>query len=196
MSDAAEIRDVVDNWAIWRDSGDWERLRGAWHSDGRMVATWFEGTADAFVAQCQRAWDMGSISQHILGGSAVEVQGDRAIAQTRMVISSRAPVEGVECDAACTGRFYDFFEKRQDRWAIRLRQPIYEKDRIDPVDPSLRVQLDPALLARFPIGYRHLAYMQSKGGLTVNDRLPGLRGPEVEHLYARGKAWLQGAAAP
>ena len=48
-----------------------------------------------------------------------------------------------------------------DRWGIVLRQPIYEKDRIDPVDPAARLELDPALLQSFPVGYRHLAYLQS-----------------------------------
>jgi len=39
-----------------------------------------------------------------------------------------------------------------------LRQPIYEKDRLDPLDPSAKLALDAELLARFPEGYRHLAY--------------------------------------
>lgn len=191
MSDAAEIREVVDNWAIWRDSGDWERLRRTWHVDGRMMATWFEGTADEFIARGKHAWEMGSMSQHTLGGFAVDVRGGRAVAQTRVTLSVRGMVEGVECDVACIGRFYDFFSKIDDTWAIWSRQLIYEKDRLDPVDPSKPVKLDAALLARFPVGYRHLAYMQTKGGQTVNEHLPGLRGPEVERLYARGREWLQ-----
>jgi hypothetical protein len=73
-----------------------------------------------------------------------------------------------------------------------LRQPIYEKDRMDPVDPSARLTLDAALLARFPEGYRHLAYLQTAIGFTVKPDMPGLRGAEVETLYARGAAWLVG----
>ena len=76
-----------------------------------------------------------------------------------------------------------------------LRQPIYEKDRMDPVDPAARLELDPALLARFPEGYRHLAYLQTGIGYTVKPDMPGLKGPEVEALYARGRAWLEGGAA-
>jgi hypothetical protein len=73
-----------------------------------------------------------------------------------------------------------------------LRQPIYEKDRLDPVDPSARVSLDPALLERFPAGYRHLAYLQTGLGFEVKPDMPGLTGPEVDALYARGAAWLRG----
>ena len=94
----------------------------------------------------------------------------------------------------CTGRFYDFFEKRDGRWGMVLRQPIYEKDRMDPVDPAARLQLDPALLSRFPEGYRHLAYLQTEIGYTVKPDMPGLKGAEVEALYARGRAWLEGGA--
>lgn len=52
---------------------------------------------------------------HFLGGSAIDVNGNRTIAQTKMTISQRAPVEGVICDVVCTGRFYDFFERRGER---------------------------------------------------------------------------------
>lgn len=99
---------------------------------------------------------------------------------------------GVLCDVVCTGRFYDFLEKRGERWGIVLRQPIYEKDRIDPVSLTDRPTLDPALLARFPEGYRHLAYLQTRIGYTVKPDMPGLKGPEVEALYGRGAGWLAG----
>jgi hypothetical protein len=92
----------------------------------------------------------------------------------------------------CTGRFYDFFERRQGRWAIVLRQPIYEKDRLDPLDPSAHLMLDSELLAQFPEGYRHLAYAQTRIGFTVKRDMPQLKGAEVERLYADGAAWLAG----
>jgi DNA-binding CsgD family transcriptional regulator len=93
-------------------------------------------------------------------------------------------VHDVLVDVVCTGRFYDFLEKRDGRWGFVLRQPIYEKDRMDPVDPSQTVKLDPALLNAFPAGYRHLAYLQSQIGYPVKKDMPGLTGPEVEKLYA------------
>ena len=113
-----------------------------------------------------------------------------------MTIHQRAALDGVPVDVACLGRFYDFFEKRDGRWAIVRRQPIYEKDRLDPVDPSAALTLDAAWLARYPEGYRHLAYLQAKNGFQVKDGLPGLRGPEVERLYAEGRAWLAGSPTP
>jgi hypothetical protein len=63
---------------------------------------------------------------------------------------------------------------------------------MDPVTPGAAPVLDRALLERFPSGYRHLAYLQTCIGYTVKPDMPGLKGPEVEALYARGAAWLQG----
>ena len=186
------IREVVENWAVWRDAGDWERFRTVWHADGRMMATWFQGTADEFIAVSRAGFEKGVSILHFLGGNSVDLAGDRAISQTKMTISQRARVHDVLCDVVCTGRFYDFFERREGRWGLVLRQPIYEKDRMDPVDPAARLALDPALLGRFPEGYRHLAYLQTEIGFQVKPDMPGLKGPEVEALYGRGRAWLAG----
>ena len=186
------IRELVENWVLWRDAGDWERFRTVWHPDGRMMATWFQGTADRFIAVSREGFEKGISILHFLGGNSIDIAGSRAIAQTKMTISQRARVHDVLVDVVCTGRFYDFFEKRDGRWGLVLRQPIYEKDRLDPVDPSARLTLDAALLARFPEGYRHLGYLQTAIGFAVKPDMPGLRGAEVEALYARGAAWLLG----
>ena len=192
FSDRLAIRDLLENWAVWRDAGDWDRFRTVWHDDGVMMATWFQGPADEFIRVTQEGWAKGVSILHFLGGSSVDVAGDRAVAQTKMTISQRGEVEGVLCDVVCTGRFYDFFERRAGRWGLVLRQPIYEKDRMDPVDPAAKLSLDPDLLARFPEGYRHLAYLQTQIGYPVKDDMPGLWGEKVEALYAHGRRWLSG----
>jgi hypothetical protein len=194
-ADRLAIRDLVERWAVWRDAGDWERFRTVWHDDGRMMATWFQGSADDFIRVSREGFERGVSILHFLGGSAIDLAGDRAIAQTKMTISQRASVDGVLCDVVCTGRFYDFLERRDGAWGIVLRQPIYEKDRLDPVDPSARLELDGTLLERFPAGYRHLAYAQTRIGFDVKPDMPGLTGPEVEALYARGARWLDGGPA-
>ena len=193
--DRLEIRDLIENWALWRDAGDWDRFRTVWHDDGVMMATWFQGPASEFIRVTREGWAKGVSILHFLGGTSVDLAGDRAIAQTKMTISQRGDVQGVLCDVVCTGRFYDFVEKRKGRWAVVLRQPIYEKDRVDPVDPTARLVIDQAKLGEYPKGYRHLAYIQTQIGYTVKRDMPQLTGPEVEALYARGKAWLSGAPA-
>jgi SnoaL-like domain len=193
MPDRLAIRELIENWALWRDAGDWERFRTVWHADGRMMATWFQGPAEEFIQVSREGFERGVRILHFLGGCAIDLKGDRAIAQTRMTINQRAAVDGVECDVVCTGRFYDFLEKRAGRWGMVLRQPIYEKDRLDPVDGTERPAFDRKRLDEFPIGYRHLAYLQTSIGYKVNTDMPGLIGREVEALYALGKAWLERA---
>ena len=194
LTDRLRILEVVQNWALWRDTGDWERFRSVWHTDARMMATWFQGPAERFIEVSREGWNKGVSILHFLGGSSIDVAGSRAIAQTKMTISQRATVDDVVCDVVCTGRFYDFFERRREAWGIVLRQPIYEKDRLDPVDPCVTLKLDASLLGQFPDGYRHLAYAQTRIGYTVKRDMPTLKGTEVERLYAAGAAWLAGEA--
>ncbi len=193
--DKLAIIEVVNNWVLWRDAGDWEKFRTVWHDDGWMHATWFQGPAAKFVEVSRASFEKGVSVLHFLGGSSVELKGTRAIAQTKMTISQRGAIDGEVVDVLCTGRFYDFFEKRAGRWAIVRRQPIYEKDRIDPVDSAAHLHLDSKVLAGFPEGYRHLAYLQGLLGFKVGPDLPQLRGRVVERLYRHGRAWLDGAAS-
>jgi hypothetical protein len=197
--DRLAIRALVENWAVWRDAGDWDRFATCWHEEGTMMATWCQAPWREFIAASKAGWARGVSILHFLGGHSADLAGSRAIAQTKMTISQRAEVDGVLVDAVCTGRFYDFLEKREiagsARWGVVHRQPIYEKDRMDPVDPAARLELDKDLLARFPQGYRHLAYLQTRIGYVVKTDMPGLQGPEVEALYARGARWLAGGPA-
>jgi hypothetical protein len=157
-----------------------------------MWATWFQGSYEDFIRVTEEGYAKGVRIMHFLGGSSIDLKGRRAIAQSRVTICQRAPVEGVLCDVVCSGRFYDFLEKRKGRWGLVLRRLTYERDRLDPVDPAATLKLDQTLLGRFPVGYRHLAYLQTKIGYKVKEDLPGIRGPETEALYARGAAWLKG----
>ncbi len=190
--DRLAIAELLQNWAVWRDAGDWDRFRTVWHDDGWMMATWFQGPASEFIRVSQEGWAKGVSILHFLGGISTDLAGDRAISQTKMTISQRATVHDVPCDVVCTGRFYDFLEKRNGKWGIVVRQPIYEKDRIDPVDSTTAPALDRARLLALPEGCRHLLYIQEEIGYRVKRDMPGLKGAEVEALYRRGAAWLRG----
>ncbi|MGH2872720.1 MAG: nuclear transport factor 2 family protein [Solirubrobacteraceae bacterium] len=191
--DELEIRALVENWVVWRDAGDWDRFATVWHDDGVMMATWFQGSAADFIRVSQEGFERGVRILHFLGGMSVQIAADRAICQSKMTITQRTAVHGVECDVVCTGRFYDFIERRDGSWRVVLRQPIYELDRMTPVSGGAGPELDRELLERFPVGYRHLAYIQAQIGYDVKRDMPGLTGPAVEDLYRRGAGWLAGA---
>jgi hypothetical protein len=190
LQDQLAISALMQSWALARDTGDWDKLRATAHPGAAMTTTWFDGGFEAFVASCQASFGKGSRSQHFLGGTVAEIKGARAIVQTRMSINVRSRLDGVEVDAVCLGRFFDRVERRQGAWRIAKRSVIYEKDRIDPVDPDAVISLDPALLGRFPEGYRHLAYLQTKNGVQVNPNLPTARGEALEKLLSEARAWL------
>jgi hypothetical protein len=192
LQDELLIRRLLERWAVWRDAGDWERFATVWHPEGVMMATWFQGPYAEFIRVTKEGWAKGVSILHFLGGSAIEVHGDRAVAQTKMTISQRGLVEGVPCDIVCTGRFHDFVVRHEGEWKLLHRQPIYEKDRIDPIDPAQVPRIDAERLASFPEGYRHLAYIQTGIGYRVKMDMPMLKGPVVEELYRRGARWLAG----
>ena len=164
MGDRLEIAEVVQNWALWRDAGHWDRFRTVWAPNGWMSATWFQGPAQDFINISKEGFDKGVSILHFLGGTSVDIHGSRAIASTKMTISQRGTFDGTAVDVVCTGRFYDFVMRHQGDWKLLHRQPIYEKDRIDPVDPAATLKLD----------------------------MPMLKGDAVQSLYRRGEAWLAG----
>ena len=189
-SDRREIRELIDAWPIWRDGADWARLAGAWHPGGTMASTRFAGSATDFVAQTRAAYERGADVRHAQGGFWCEVRGDRAIAVTGMEIRQRGTMHGVEVDATCIGRFVDFLENRSGRWGLVRRQPVYDRDRLDPVRAGELPVLDGDLLATFPRPYRHLAYLQHQLGLPINRALPEGRGRPWQELLAEAERWL------
>ena len=93
--DTQSIRELIENWVLWRDAGDWERFATVWHEDGVMMATWFQGPADEFIRVSREGFDRGVRILHFLGGTSVDVRGDRAIAQTKMTITQRTTLIAV-----------------------------------------------------------------------------------------------------
>jgi len=104
IDDKLAIREVIENWALWRDAGDWERFATVWHDDGWMTATWFQGPASQFIEVSRAGFERGVSILHFLGGFTCDINRNRAIAQTKMTINQRAMVDGLEVDVVCTGR--------------------------------------------------------------------------------------------
>jgi len=195
--DEFAIRRLIENWVVWRDSGvDFERFATLWHPHGQMSATWCQATAPEFIERGKAAFERGGKSLHMLGGSSIEVAATRAIAQTKVAIMVRGQVHDAEVDVTCYGRFYDFLEKVDGEWLLYMRHVIYELDQMIPTEPGRRIELDRDLLNSFPEGYRHMGYMFRQAGIEVLPDLPATRGPAVEALYVRGRAWLAGETLP
>ena len=194
MTDAHAIEQVVRHWALCRDTRQWEGLRRCYAPGASVKTTWMVGSADDFIAASIKGAGNPNAPQslHSIGASSIEVLGDKALAETRMVLMLRAPLDGVEVDITAWGRFLDFFVRHQGRWCIHQRHPIHEKDRIDPVDPAAVIKLDAARLARLPKAYCHITYMQSLQGATITPDLVQHNSPEQALLYQAAQDWLRG----
>jgi hypothetical protein len=160
-----------------------------------MTATWFDGSFEDFITAVQASWRKGSKSQHFLGGTVAQINGNKAIAQTRMSIMVRGVLENQVVDITCTGRFYDRVEKRDGKWKIFKRNVIYEKDRMDLLDPSAQLTLDLHRLNTYPEGYQHLAYLQSIHGADVSAHLATGSGPALDSLVFEAQEWLNTPSA-
>jgi len=189
--DTMQIRDLIERWAVYRDALQWDKFRTIWHPGGIMTATWTEGPFEDFIKMNTEGVKRGLNILHILGGSAIEVNGTRATSMTKFMILQRAQVEGVLCDVTCIARHFDLWENRGGKWGLCYRGTIADKDRIDPVDNTETVALDKALLEQFPIEYRHLAYLQTKAGYSVSKDCPRFSGgAALDALYKKGDDWL------
>ncbi|MCL2125114.1 MAG: nuclear transport factor 2 family protein [Oscillospiraceae bacterium] len=191
LTDVLVIKDLIERWVVYRDALMWDKFRTLWRPGGTMTATWTTGTYEDFIKITETGVKNGLNIQHILGGSAVEVNGGRAVSMTKFIILQRAVVDGVLCDVTCYARHYDLWEKADGKWGLKHRTTIADKDRIDPVDKNQTLALDKELLERFPMEYRHLAYLQTRAGYTVDRDCPRMSGgPALEALYKSGDEWL------
>jgi len=190
--DTQAIERLIRAWALWRDTRQWELLRTCYAPGARVRTTWLDGTAEEFIEASIRsaANPDAALALHALGGTAVQVHGDRALAETRMTILLRTRVEGVEIDITAWGRFVDRLVRTDGQWRIAQRDPIHEKDRLDPVDPEASLRLDPARLASLPRAYRHIAYVQSMGGAKITPDLIESNSPAQQALYEACRQWL------
>jgi hypothetical protein len=194
VTDTQAIEQVVRHWALCRDTRQWEGLRRCYAPGASVKTTWMVGSAEDFIAASIKGADNPHAPQslHSIGASNIELLGDKALAETRMVLMLRAPLDGVEVDITAWGRFLDFFVRHQGRWCIQQRHPIHEKDRMDPVDPSAVLKLDAERLAQLPQAYRHITYMQSLQGATITPDLVQHNTLEQALLYQTAQDWLRG----
>lgn len=190
LLDRAAITRVVQDWGLARDDARWDALRACYTPDADMHTTWFVGTASEFVERSIAAYRAGARVQHFIGAATIALAGVKAVVETRMMLLVRAKLEGIEVDVTCWGRFHDRFVKHGAEWRIRKRVPVYEKDRLDPVEPGATLLLDAAALAQFPDGCRHLVYLQSRNGASIAPDLAVPGSAALAHLERSSAAWL------
>jgi hypothetical protein len=187
-----ELFALVRRERLARDTGDFNTLSSLHWEDSIVRVTWFEGTIAEFIAvsrdQHQRGRGRGI---HVLNPIRCEVDGDRAIVESQGEIHIRPRLNDVFCDVVSWCRFFSRLERRDGQWRLQTFDSIYCKDRIDPVNPDITLNLDSGRLESARASYRHLTYLNLSAGYTVPADLPGDDRPDlVAAFYKDATEWL------
>ena len=132
VEDKQACADVIVSWGLYRDQRRWPELLSTFHPDGEIAVSWFRGPFAEFVEHCKR----GGPSKHLIMAPLVQVNGDRATAETTIIIIVRQAIEDLAVDMTSRARFLDRLERRNGEWKVLERAAVYEQDRLDPVVPS------------------------------------------------------------
>ena len=191
LVDQQACADVIQAWGFARDQGRWSELSATFAPDGEIAVSWFRGPFQDFVERCRQSFAAGVRSKHLIWPPLVRVNGERAVAETSIAILVRQSIDGVPVDLTSQGRFLDRLERR-GRWMIVERAAIYERDRLDPVQPSpaFKALMQNAEVEKFPEGYRYMAFRVLAAGRTLAEPVHCDGTGETDALYARYAAWL------
>jgi hypothetical protein len=155
LEDKFACAELIQSWGLYRDQHRWDELLSTFHPDGEIAVSWFRGPFHEFVEHCKR----GNPSKHLIFAPLVRIAGDRALAETSIMILVRQAIEGLAVDMTSRARFLDRLERREGQWRILERAAIYEQDRLDPVEPSTAfgMVMRASSADDYPEAYRYMA---------------------------------------
>lgn len=181
-----------------RDDKDWPLMLDCYHPEARIFLSWIDGTAGEFTAASQRMAERpGGHALHQNGFTLVQLNGDRALADTPCAILMRRLFDGVECDMTAYCRHRSRVERRHGRWRLLSLVGVYEKNTLVPVLPGTAPKLDEQRLAGYRPSYDFQCYHREQQGSTANADRPGLDRPDlVAALDTADRAWLSGQDVP
>jgi len=190
--DRSDISQIILRWGYYRDHGLWEELRNTFHPDGEIQITWYVGQFSGFVDASIRMAEGGAESTHIIESSIIEVEDERAIAITPVSITARAEARGMDFDITSHAYFFDFLERRDNAWRITRRVGVYQKDRMDAVEPSARFSFFYTALniGQYEPAFKHLAAALSVQNFKIQPGQVVDNTDASRALYESGQNWL------
>ncbi|HAA03035.1 MAG TPA: hypothetical protein DCE18_06665 [Syntrophobacteraceae bacterium] len=199
MQDEHEIANLLTRWGYARDSDDWETLSACFHDNATIHVSWMSGTAEEFIVRSRAmaaTRKAGTHMKHVISGPWVQVNRDRAFSQCHANLYTRTIMDGQKFDLQSWMRFFDLLERRDGVWRIVKRTSVYDKDRIDPVDPrgipkGFFTDMD---LSAFPTSAKFLCYDLVRSGRQPASDLVSVYSEEEQALRTEGNAWITGRA--
>lgn len=196
--DRSEIINVVSKSIITRDSGMWKDLAECYHSEAEFTSSWWQGKPSDFIKvaseKLEAARREGGEQKHMTSNHWIVVNGERAIAECDLILFMRRRIKEVELDFATFSRRLHLMAKENGDWKIWRRFAIYEKDRMEPVDPTV----DPAryydseALAKYPQKIRYHLWRNEVMGSKPAKNLC-IKGSEQETVVREeARKWIEG----
>jgi hypothetical protein len=198
LADKFLIAELAQRERRARDDKDWQLMLDSYHAESRIFLSWIDGPAARFVAASRRMAERpGGHALHQNGVTLVQLNGDRALADTPCAILMRRRFDGVECDLTGYCRHRSRVERRDGRWRLRSLVGVYDKNTLVPVLPGTAPKLDGERLAGYRPSYNFQCYHREQEGNAAFADRPGRDRPDlVEALEAADRAWLSGRDVP
>lgn len=196
--DRSEILNLISKSILARDSGFWDKLAECYHSKAEFTSSWFKGTAADFLKvaseKLEESRREGGEQKHVNCNHWIQLSGDRAVAESDQILFMRSRIKGVELDVATWSRRLQLIARENGEWKILRRWVIYERDRMDPVDPTVPVDsyYDAEALSKYPATLRYHLWRNEMLGLPP-EKSNILRGSEEERrARTAAQDWLAG----
>jgi hypothetical protein len=126
MLDREQIRDCIARLARGEDRRSAELISACYWPDSTTDYGVFLGTFDQYLAWVVPGSPAIPVTQHVLGQSVIELQGDAARVETQVVSYHRINMGNEERDTVIGGRYLDSMAKRNGVWRIAQRTMLYD----------------------------------------------------------------------
>ncbi|WCT75175.1 nuclear transport factor 2 family protein [Sphingomonas naphthae] len=120
------IRDCIARLARGEDRRDPDLIRSAYWPDATTDYGVFAGSFDDYFAWVYPGADAITNTQHVLGQSVIEIDGDAARVETHVVSYHRVDMGAGERDTCIGGRYLDVLTRRDGLWRIAARTMLYD----------------------------------------------------------------------
>ena len=135
----SEIRQVLARYGRAIDSMDFDLLRSCYHPGAIDEHGVYDGDIDGFIELLERTLPAEVGTNHFMGASLIEWDGDVAWVETHALGHHRSPPTRSEPlrDRLFFLRYADRFERRDGEWRIAHRAVVYEPGWVMPVERDL-----------------------------------------------------------
>lgn len=126
LLDRDKIRDCIVRLARGEDRRDAAALSKSFWPDSTFDYGVYDGAFPAYLAWVVPGSDAIPVTQHVLGQTLIELEGDTAKAETHVVSYHRVIMGEEERDTCIGGRYLDTMHKRDGEWRVAQRTMLYD----------------------------------------------------------------------